>query len=390
MAQTTNTTEDTQALATSINEHLDRLLAFEPGTLPVISLYLNTQSDKHGRDSYGQFIRKELAVRVKTYAANSAERLSLEADVAAIDHYLGGDLKASANGLAIFACSGAGLFEGIQLTAPIEEHRLYIYNQPHLYHLTRLDDEYPRYAALITDANSARIFVFGLGETLETEQVKGKKVQRVKVGGWSQARYQRRVQNAHQSHAKETVDALDRIVREENIKHLLLAGDPQIITVLQAELPKHLTDKLVDALKLDIKSTDQAVFEATMARMREQDAKTDAEKVERLFREYRARALACVGPQETLEALANGQVDELLISTALEQTHPEEEPVDALLAPEVPDSTGGTESEEPRQVHLPDLLVTKAKQTDARVSFIQDASLLESVDGVGAFLRWRV
>jgi peptide subunit release factor 1 (eRF1) len=63
--------------------------------------------------------------------------------------------------------------------------------------------------------------------------------------------------------------------------------------------------------------------------------------------------------------------------------------VDALLAPEVPDSTGGTESDEPRQVLLPDLLVTKAKQTDARVSFIQDASLLAEVEGVGAFLRWR-
>ena len=54
--------------------------------------------------------------------------------------------------------------------------------------------------------------MFGLGETLETEQVKGKKVQRVKVGGWSQARYQRRVENAHANHAKEAIETLDRIV----------------------------------------------------------------------------------------------------------------------------------------------------------------------------------
>src|SRR6185503_7966153 len=77
---------------------------------------------------------------------------------------------------------------------PRQEHKLYVYNQPHLYHLARLDDAYPRYAALLTDANSARIFVFGLGQTLGTAEVKGKKMQRVKVGGWSQARYQRRVQ----------------------------------------------------------------------------------------------------------------------------------------------------------------------------------------------------
>jgi peptide subunit release factor 1 (eRF1) len=40
-------------------------------------------------------------------------------------------------------------------------------------------------------------------------------------------------------------------------------------------------------------------------------------------------------------------------------------------------------------VLIADLLVTKAKQTDATVSFIQDPELLKEVDGVGAFLRWR-
>ena len=93
------------------------------------------------------------------------------------------------------------------------------------------------------------------------------------------------------------------------------------------------------------------------------------------------------GPQETLDALANGQVEELLISGALEESHPQPEEV---LAPEIPYSEGGTKSEEPREASLPDLLVTKAKQTGAAVTFIEDAALLESIGGVGAFLRWRV
>jgi peptide subunit release factor 1 (eRF1) len=386
MAQTTT---DEPQLATSIEEHLDLLLAFEATTLPVISLYLNTQAGKHGRDEFEQFIKRELIGRARTYPASSPERESFDADVKKIQDYLESELKPSANGAAIFACSGVGLFEAIQLNAPVEENRLYVYTQPHLYHLARLDDEYPRYAALLTDANSARIFVFGLGETIDTEQVTGKKVQRVKVGGWSQARYQRRVQNAHQNHAKEVIDTLGKIVRSEGIKHVVIAGDPQIIAVLRDEMPKELADKVVDVLKLDLKASDQQVFQATLDRMREEDTKTDAEKVERLFREYRARGLAVVGPQDTLEALANGQVDELLLSTVLEQSHAEEEPVEAILAPEAPDSSGSTESDEPRPVLLADLLVTKAKQTDAQVSFIQDAALLADVDGVGAFLRWR-
>ena len=77
------------------------------------------------------------------------------------------------------------------------------------------------------------------------------------------------------------------------------------------------------------------------------------------------------------------------ISGALEQSHPQPEEVQAILAPEIPDSEGGTKSEEPRQASLPDLLVTKAKQTGATVTFIEDAALLESIGGVAAFLRWR-
>jgi peptide subunit release factor 1 (eRF1) len=377
-------------VATSVDDQLDRLLAFEPTTLPVISLYLDTTADKHGRDQFDQFVRKELANRARTFPSGSAERQSFDIDAEQIQKWLADELEPSANGVALFACSGADLWEAVQLNAPVGENRLYVYNQPHLYHLTRLDDQYPRYAALITDANSARIFVFGLGETLETEQVKGKKVQRVKVGGWSQARYQRRVQNAHANHAKEVVDTLGKIVRQDAIQYVVIAGDPQITSVLAEQMPKELADRVIDTLRLDIKASDQQVFEATLEAMRKQDADTDAQKVERMFNEYRRGGLACAGPQETLEALTNGQVDELLISAALEQAHPEEEPVDAILAPEVPDPSGSTETDEPRPVLLPDLLVTKAKQTDATVTFIEDAELLSHVDGVGAFLRWRV
>ena len=63
--------------------------------------------------------------------------------------------------------------------------------------------------------------------------------------------------------------------------------------------------------------------------------------------------------------------------------------MDAILAPEIPDSTGGTTTDEPREASLPDLLVTKAKLTDAKKSFIENAGLLDPVGGVGAFLSRR-
>jgi peptide subunit release factor 1 (eRF1) len=257
-----------------------------------------------------------------------------------------------------------------------------------LYRLAHVDEQYPRYAAVLTDMNTARIFVFGLDQVIGAEEVKGKKVHRVKVGGWSQARYQRRVGNAHQEHAKEVMERLVEIVRDDKISHIILAGDSVVIPLLQEQLPQEMVS-MVEVMRLDIHTSDQDVLTATLAKLQEQEAKTTAEKVDGLMQQYRARGLAVAGPQETLEALAKGQVEELLISGALEASHPQTEEVQAILAPEIPDAEGVTASEEPRQASLPDLLVTKAKQTGATVTFIEDAALLESVGGVAAFLRWR-
>jgi peptide subunit release factor 1 (eRF1) len=342
-------------------EQFQRLTDFEPVPFPFLSLYLNTQPDERGRDNFQSFLRRELAARARTYPSGSAEAAR---DVERIQNYVEKELKPSANGLAIFACAGADdFFEAVQLQAPVDEHKLYISDQPHLYHLARLDDEYPRYAALVSDANTARIFVFGLGRKIADKKVKGKKVQRVKVGGWSQARYQRRVENAHRDHAREAIEALDRIVREEKIQHVIVAGDPAIVPELKEQLPKHLADLLVDAMRLDAKAPEQEIFEATLNAIREKDAVTDAEKVQRLFELYRAGGLAVAVIKETLQMLDNGQTEELLISASLEKSGVSEE--------------------------LTGHLVAEATRTSAGVSFIEDPALLASVEGVGAFLRWR-
>jgi peptide subunit release factor 1 (eRF1) len=380
----------TEPLATTIEEPLARLVAFEPTAFPVLSVYLNTQPDQHGRAPDAvPYLHREFKALARTWAPSSPERHSFDRDIERILSYATHQIDSLANGVAIFACWGAGeFFEAIQLTTPVSDNCVYAYNQPHLYQLAHLDEQYPRYAAVLTDTNTARIFVFGLGQVIAAEEVDGKKVHRVKVGGWSQARYQRRVGNAHHEHAKEVVERLAQIVREDKISHIILAGDSVVIPLLQEQLPQEMVP-MVQVMRLDIHSSDQDVLTATLAKLQEQEDRSAAEKVDRLMQQYRARGLAAVGLQDTLEALANGQVEELLISGALEESHPHPEEVQAILAPEIPDAEGSTASEEPRQASVPDLLVTKATQTGATVTFIEDAALLEPIGGVGAFLRWR-
>jgi peptide chain release factor subunit 1 len=335
-------------------------------------------------------VRKEFRARLRTYPLRSPERQSFDRDTERIVHYLSEELRPSANGLAIFACAGANdFFEAVQLDAPIDEHRLYVYHQPHLYPLARLYDQYRRYAVLIADTNAARLFVFGFGEQLDQEQVQNVKVSRASVGGWSQARYQRHIENYHLHHAKEAVEALERTVREDNVQQIVLAGDEVIIPTLRDALPPHLASRVIDVLRLDIRTPEHEIFRATVEAMRQQDARDDVEKVGRLLDEYRAGGLAVVGVHDTLAALANGQADDLFLSASLEEIHDDEEAVGRTLVPGAPEGGDGA-SPETRTVLLADELVTRARQSGARVNFIEDASLLNAIGGVAATLRFRL
>ena len=96
------------------------------------------------------------------------------------------------------------------------------------------------------DTNKARIFVFGVATAEREEKIVGEKTRRTSKGGWSQARYQRRADNFHMLHIKEVVDTLDKIVREENINHIVVAGADVAMPILREQLPKHLAEKIVE------------------------------------------------------------------------------------------------------------------------------------------------
>lgn len=382
----------------SLTEPLERLAAFEPAPYPVVSLYLNTQSGPQGRDQHQAFLRKEFKARSRTYPTGSPDRESLDQDLEKIAKYLETDLQPSANGVAIFACSAGELFEAIQVPMPIERHWLHIGDQPHLYPLARLESRYPRYAAVLTDTNTARVMVFASGALVAERDVKGVKTRHTAQGGWSQSRYQRHIANFHLHHAKEVVDTLDRVVQEEGITQILVSGDEVILPLLREQMPKHLADKVVDHLRLDAHAPTAEVLKASLEAMQRLNERTDREKVDAAVDAYRAGGLGVVGPEDTLDALIKGQVDELLIAGTLRDLQgvpagasPGSANDTALAEPAIePVSAGEAAEAEPEVVRLAAELVTKAKQTSARITFIEDASALSEYGGVAALLRFRI
>jgi hypothetical protein len=94
------------------------------------------------------------------------------------------------------------------------------------------------------------------------------------------------MQNYHQHHAKEVLEVLDRVVRKEGIQYIVFAGDQVVIPLLEKQLSPFLAAKVIDVLRLNIRTPERQVLEATLAAMRHQDARDDSEKVEHLIGDY--------------------------------------------------------------------------------------------------------
>ncbi len=144
----------------------------------------------------------------------------------------------------------------------------------------------------------------------------------------------------------------------------------------------------MDVIKLGAHAPEREILDATVAAMRVKDAETDRERVEALLGAYRANGLGCVGVDETRLALERGQVDELVIATV-----PEVLDTDAVMTgpatTEAEQLPAGSPEGTPEE-RVANELVVKARQTSAKIRFIEEAALMAAVGGVGAFLRFKL
>jgi peptide subunit release factor 1 (eRF1) len=83
-----------------------------------------------------------------------------------------------------------------------------------------------------------------------------------------------------------------------------------------------------------------------------------------------------------------GQVDELVIAAAPEILDPDAG-ITGRPTTEVEQRSAGSGEGTPEE-RVANELVVKARQTSAKIRFIEEAALMAAVGGVGAFLRFKL
>jgi len=370
------------------NNLVKKLLDFEPTDLPFISAYFNTEPDQNGKFNYKMSAETSIKQNAEDLEMRSPRRKSFDDDGKRILDFLDG-VDPATKGVAIFACSGMNYFEGLEYNVPFEEDHFFVFDKPHVYPLVRLLEQHPAFAVLLADTNSAHIYVFQGGETRERRDVENVKTNRTEVGGWSQARYQRHVENFHQQHAKEAVEELSKIIRRERIDKIILAGDETvIIPLLRAELPKDIEERVVGSIPMNVHTPPHELLEAAQRAIHFDDTLEDKKKIDFLFDQNYDGGVGVIGAEKTLAALLNGQVRELYINADFDSIKYDSGEMLMVLSDYAPGTDEDLPSASLRGMII-DELIKQATLSADEIRFIEDKNLLKEAGGIGALLRYQ-
>jgi peptide subunit release factor 1 (eRF1) len=218
-----------------------------------------------------------------------------------------------AHALAVFACGPAGLFEAIKLPRPLET-RAVIDDSPFVEPLAELAMR-GSWCILLVNRQNARM-LRGSPERFEELPVVYDEVhRRHDQGGWSQARYQRSVDEEVKDHLKRAAEVALRRWQRAPFDCILTGGPEEAVSEFEGRLHPYLRERLAGRVKVDVENTtpDQ-IREAALPMIDEIDERREREALERLEEGVGTGGRGADGLEPTIAALNERRVEILLLS----------------------------------------------------------------------------
>jgi rubrerythrin len=375
----------------NLDDTISRLAHLPPSPNPVVSCFVNTLPLGNGRPTHPVFLRKAFAERIRSFPERSAARELLERDRDRILDYLA-NLDPVPRSAAIYSSSEDDLWEALEFRTTFDDHRLVVGPVPHLYPVVKLADQAPRYAVCVADVHQARVVVFGLGGVLGEEDFDAPQpIDRTRVAGWAEIRYQARIEDHIQKHAREVVERLEDLVREDEVDYLILGGDGLILGELRRHLTSAVRDKIIDEEPIAIDASARDILERTIDVVRRTEADDSRKLADTAVDRFRAGGLAVAGLEPTIQALNLEQVDQLLLAEGFDGAPGWQCAECRVLGlPPAPSECPFCGAPGPAELDLREAMVRRAERTGRRVEIVEGHAGLEALDGVAALLRYRV
>jgi peptide chain release factor subunit 1 len=303
---------------------LRQLAVLAPEHGRVLSVYLNLDPSEFAtpaaRSSAITSVLNDAHHKVEDIDGGLAhdDRMALRADVDAVRAVLEEPSIADegTRAVAVFACSPAGLLETVRIKRPLES-RVVIDGTPYIEPLVQTFAG-SLWCVLLANRRIARIFI-GTPEQLdETDRIEDNVHSQHRQGGWSQARYQRSVEEDVRDHLAHTADVVFDLFKREGFEHLLIGAPDETVGDLERSLHAYLKERLAGHLHLGVESSSPAEVRAAAARgIEEHERRRERELLDRLEHGLGAGGRAAAGVDDVLACLEAGRADTLLLGDGL-------------------------------------------------------------------------
>ena len=286
------------------------------------------------------------------------ERAALRADVERVREVLqGSDVAANGtHGLAVYACGPADLLEIVRLAHPIES-RAVVDDHPCVEPLIRSGPD-ERWCVLLVNRKTARIFVGEATGLQEVDHLEGDTHRQHDQGGWSQARFQRSVEQEKLNHLGEALDTLFTRFKRRPFDHLVVGAPDELVGEVEQRLHPYLRDRLAGRLHVDVENSSAEQVRAASADVVDAHvAEVEREALDRFKQGVGRGDRGAAGVSAVMEALQQARVDTLLLAEDFD-------------APELDDA------------------LEKAITQSARIIVVRHHDDLTPHQGIGAVLRF--
>jgi len=332
-----------------------------------ISVYLNRHIDK-------TFLEKR--VDICKSLLDRDEQNNFIKTIEEINEFL---KKNISDNIAIFASNSHNFFTSILLHIEVN-NSLIVDSSPYIRPLARILDELEPFTLILLNSNHAKIFSVYLGQ-IEEKNISFDIMNKHKKGGMSQARFQRIRKGAIRDFFSEVTEKLEKITDEK----IILAGPGPAKIQFRDLLPKHLQNRIIDVIDVDI-DDEKRLLKESMHLISESEKTDSHEAVEHLKQEILKDGLAVYGLDDTLRAVKNGIVELLIVEKDYKLKGCICEHCQIVKAGPIKDCP--VCGEPVSEADVMEEIIEFAERTDAKIEFTDDEEI-SKLGHIGGILRFK-
>ncbi|RCG29073.1 hypothetical protein DQ384_22305 [Sphaerisporangium album] len=297
-------------------ETISRLIRFNGGDLPVVSLYARAGLDGPAalRTQVNSLLH-EIRPVTDDESLGRRARLSIRGDIERMEAMEGLE-RVESGAVAIFSCSEGGFFERVDLPRAVR-CRVVIDATPWVRPMLAVLDEYHRACVLVVDRRSAQAWELCQGEMREIRELRDPALRKPNYAGWyglMEHRVRNRADDLTKRHFRNAARVLDELFRAGDHELLIVGGHPEEVPNFLEFLPHDLRPKVAGTFTIDLRTATAADIRRSAERIIERyERDEERRQVAEVMEHAAMRRPVALGLDECLWAGSVAAVRTLLV-----------------------------------------------------------------------------